>query len=241
VSAPLFLVAPGTLAAGAVKVGGAEGRHAVRVRRLRVGERVDLADGEGTVAHGVVTGAAGDVLTVELRDVETLPAPQPRLVVAQALAKGDRGELAVELMTEIGVDAIVPWAASRCVTVWSGERGERARQRWVAHAREAAKQARRPRVPVIDALATTKELAARDATIVVLHEAATRSLTGVDLPASGEVLLVIGPEGGISAAELTAFQEVGAQLCRLGPEILRTSTAGVAALAALLPRTGRWA
>ncbi|HEY2833273.1 MAG TPA: 16S rRNA (uracil(1498)-N(3))-methyltransferase, partial [Sporichthyaceae bacterium] len=241
VSAPLFLVQPGSLrAAGTVEVGGAEGRHAVKVRRLRVGEAVDLADGDGVVGRGVVGAATGDVLTVEVRDVERLPEPVPRLVVAQALPKGDRGELAVELMTELGVDAIVPWAASRCVTVWSGERGEKARGRWAVHAREAAKQSRRPRVPAIESLATTKALAARDAAILVLHEEATAPISAVELPATGEVLVVVGPEGGISAEELTAFQEAGARSCRLGPEVLRTSTAGPAALAVLSLRFGRW-
>jgi 16S rRNA (uracil1498-N3)-methyltransferase len=175
-----------------------------------------------------------------VRERVVLPEPQPRLVVAQALPKGDRGELAVELMTEIGVDAVVPWAATRCVTVWSGERGERSRQRWESHAREAAKQARRPRIPAIEPLVTTKHLAARDATILVLHESATELLPAVNLPAEGEVLLVVGPEGGITDDELAAFRDVGAHLCRLGPEVLRTSTAGLAALAALLPRTTRW-
>jgi 16S rRNA (uracil1498-N3)-methyltransferase len=239
VSAPLFLVEAGTLTVGVVEVGGVEGRHAVKVRRLRVGESVDLADGAGVIAHGVVAGAVGDVLTVEVARIETLPAPTPRLVVAQALPKGDRGELAVELMTEIGVDAVVPWAASRCVTVWSGERGERARQRWESHAREAAKQSRRPRVPAVESLATTKELAGRDATILVLHEEATEPLTAVELPSAGEVLLVVGPEGGISAEELTVFQDASAYTCRLGPEVLRTSTAGLAALAVLSARL-RW-
>jgi 16S rRNA (uracil1498-N3)-methyltransferase len=241
VSAPLFLVEPGTLATGAVEVGGAEGRHAVKVRRLRVGESVDLADGEGSVGHGVVRAASGDVLTVEVQRVETLPEPQPRLVVAQALPKGDRGELAVELMTELGVDAIVPWAASRCVTQWAGERGERARQRWAAHAREAAKQSRRPRVPTVEPLATTKDLSARNAAILVLHEAAGASLATADLPDKGELLLVVGPEGGVSAAELTLLQEAGGRAVRLGPEVLRTSTAGPAALAVLSARLGRWA
>jgi 16S rRNA (uracil1498-N3)-methyltransferase len=240
VSAPLFLVEPGSLSVGVIEVGGAEGRHAVKVRRLRVGEAVDLADGDGVLGHGVVAAAVGDVLTVEVRQLETLTAPVPRLVVAQALPKGDRGELAVELMTELGVDAIVPWAASRCVTVWSGERGEKARGRWAVHAREAAKQSRRPRVPAIESLATTKALAARDAAILVLHEEATAPLTAAELPAAGEVLLVVGPEGGISAEELTAFQDVGGRVCRLGAEVLRTSTAGPAALAVLSLRFGRW-
>ncbi|HZE65998.1 MAG TPA: 16S rRNA (uracil(1498)-N(3))-methyltransferase [Sporichthyaceae bacterium] len=242
-SLALFLVEAGTLpASGPYELTGDEGRHAAKVRRLRAGEHLELSDGAGVVAECVVA-EVGAGLTVEIRTVRTVPAPSPRLVVAQALPKGDRGELAVELMTEIGVDAIVPWAAEHCVTVWSGEKAHRAAQRWNVHAREAAKQARRPWVPVIEPLADTKTLAARvaDAELaVVLHESATEALTAVSLPATGEVLLVVGPEGGISAEELTVFQDAGARVCRLGPEVLRTSTAGLAALAALLPRTSRW-
>jgi 16S rRNA (uracil1498-N3)-methyltransferase len=171
-----------------------------------------------------------------------IPEPTPRFVVAQALPKGDRGELAVELLTEVGVDAVLPWAAQRCVVQWSGDRAERSRARWAAHAREAAKQAGRARVPQIEDLADTARLARRvsAATLaVVLHESATQPLP-VELPEAGEVLLVVGPEGGVSEAELTVLTAAGARVCRLGPEILRTSTAGVVALAVLSARTRRW-
>jgi 16S rRNA (uracil1498-N3)-methyltransferase len=244
VSVPLFLVGPGELPpAGPYLLGGAEGHHATKVRRLRSGERVDLGDGAGHLAHCVVTGEVRDGLAVEVLRLVSVPQPQPRLVVAQALPKGDRGELAVELMTEIGVDAVIPWAAQRCVTVWSGERGKRCRERWVAHAREAAKQARRPWVPVVEQLADTSILARRAtvaALAVVLHESATEAVAALELPDAGEVLLVVGPEGGVADLELTALRSAGAQVARLGPEVLRTSTAGIAALAVLSARMPRW-
>jgi 16S rRNA (uracil1498-N3)-methyltransferase len=244
VTAPLFFVEPGALAGDSVVLDGPEGRHAAKVRRLRVGEAVDLADGTGALAHCVVSAARAESLTLAVEDRGTVPAPEPSFTVVQALPKGDRGELAVEVLTEVGVDLIVPWSAARSVTKWAGARGERAAQRWAAHAQEAAKQARRPRVPAVAPLASTADVAARlsaAALAIVLHEAASDPLATVMLPSAGEVVLVVGPEGGIDDAELATFARAGALTSRLGPEVLRTSTAGVAALAALLARTARWA
>jgi len=244
VRAPLFLVEPGELpVTGVFRLSGSEGRHAAKVRRVRVGERVDLGDGAGRVAECVVREVGSDDLSVEVLACRIELEREPRFVVAQALPKGDRGELAVELMTEAGVDAIVPWAAQRSVVQWSGERGERARGRWVAHGREAAKQANRSRVPEIEALVDTPTLAKRvraAALAIVLHESATEPLVELPIPDAGEVLIVVGPEGGVSQAELTALRNAGARVCRLGPEILRTSTAGVVALAVLSARSCRW-
>ncbi len=170
------------------------------------------------------------------------PAPSPRIVVVQALAKGDRGELAVELLTELGVDEIVPWSASRSIAQWRESRGDKALERWRRTAREAAKQSRRAFVPVIADLASTKDVAARlGGTDVVLHEAATQPLVEVELPSAGDIHVVVGPEGGISADELALFAAAGAVPVRLGAPVLRTSTAGPAALAALSVRLGRWA
>lgn len=241
-SLPLFLVGHGELpVSGRFVLGGDEGRHAAKVRRLRVGEHLQLADGAGVLAQCVVT-EVGAGLTVDVLSVHRVPAPSPKLTVVQALPKGERGELAVELTTELGVDEIVPWAAERCIARWDGARAQRNRERWEAHAREAAKQARRPWVPVVEPIAdTTAVLArARSAHAIVLHEAATDPLTGLDLPSDGEVLVIVGPEGGVSDSELTLFHEAGTRSCRLGPEVLRTSTAGAAALAVLSGRLGRW-
>lgn len=245
VSAPLFLVDAGTLpVTGVVRLDGPEGRHAARVRRVRVGEQVDVADGAGALARCVVSVVENGAVTLEVMVHQIMTEPELRFVVVQALPKADRGELAVEMLTEVGVDEIVPWSAARCVTVWKGERGIRGAERWTAHAREAAKQARRPRVPVLAPLADTAALVARArsaALALVLHEGATAALASIALPAAGEVLLVVGPEGGIDEAELRALTDAGAHLCRLGQQVLRTSTAGVAAVAALSSRTPRWA
>ncbi|WP_019877922.1 16S rRNA (uracil(1498)-N(3))-methyltransferase [Sporichthya polymorpha] len=243
-TAPLFFVDPGQLGADEVVLGGAEGRHAAKVRRLRVGEEVDLADGTGGLAHCVVAAVVGETLTLQVRELTEAPPAEPSFTVVQALPKGDRGELAVEVLTEVGVDEIVPWSAARCVTQWTGARGERSALRWAAHAREAAKQARRPRIPTVSPLASTAQVARRlseAALALVLHEGASDPLATVMLPSAGEVVLVVGPEGGIDNHELAAFAAAGAHASRLGPEVLRTSTAGVAALSALLARTTRWA
>ncbi len=167
----------------------------------------------------------------------------PRIVVVQALPKGERGELAVELLTEIGADAIVPWAATRCVTQWKGERAERGQRRWADAAHAAAKQARRARFPEIRGLAGTAEVAGlvRAATLaMVLHETARAPISDLVLPPVGDVVVVVGPEGGLTDAELELLTASGATAVRLGPTVLRTSSAGIAAVAALLASSARW-
>jgi 16S rRNA (uracil1498-N3)-methyltransferase len=243
-SAPLFLV--DSLPVGSSFVlDGAEGHHAATVQRLRVGEVLILADGRGGTARAEVSGVGRGSVDVNVLSVAEEPAADPRLVVVQGIAKGDRGELAVQAMTEVGVDEILPWAASRSVAQWRGDRGFKARDKWSATAREAAKQARRPWLPVIggEPDCSTKQIAARVATAAaafVLHEEATERLTGASLPESGDIVLVVGPEGGISDAELDAFRGAGAVPVRLGHAVLRTSTAGVAALSVLSARLNRW-
>jgi len=240
---PLFLVSPGELAAPSVRLTGPEGHHAAAVRRLVPGERADVSDGAGTIAEGVVTEVGRDAVTLALRAVHTVPPPQPRLAVAQALPKGDRGELAVELMTEVGVDAVIPWAAARSITRWQAERGAKALAKWRATAREAAKQSRRAWLPEVTELATTGALAERvkqAAQAVILEADAPARLHELPLPATGEILLLVGPEGGISPAERSALKAAGAVDARLGPTVLRTSTAGAAAAAVLMTRTARW-
>lgn len=239
---PLFLADALPVADEAV-LAGDEGRHAARVRRLTVGERIDLGDGVGGLARCVVVAVGTDELTLSVLDRTTIPVPDPSLVVVQALAKGDRGELAVELLTEAGADEIVPWAASRSVARWSGPRGEKSLQRWRSTAREATKQSRRawlPRVAALhDTAAVAALLSAADAA-VVLHESAARPLPAMHLPDSGRIVVLVGPEGGVSDDEFAAFTAAGAVAVHLGPAVLRTSTAGVVAVAALSARLGRW-
>ncbi|MFK4064590.1 16S rRNA (uracil(1498)-N(3))-methyltransferase [Streptomyces sp. NPDC029674] len=244
-TAPVFVVDDFTAGAdGRYVLDGPEGRHAVSVKRLHAGEDVVLTDGAGRWAQCVVLDTEGkDRLVVTLGAVAEEPAESPRITVVQALPKGDRGELAVETMTETGVDAVVPWTAARCITQWKGDRGLKALAKWRATAREAGKQSRRVRFPEIADAASTKQVAAllADADFAaVLHEEGSEPLATAELPAAGHIVLVVGPEGGVSPAELTAFAEAGARPYRLGRSVLRTSTAGTAATALLLGRTGRW-
>ena len=222
---------------------GPEGHHAAAVQRLRAGEELLLGDGRGGIARAQVLEAAKATLRLSIHERRHEPEPAPRIVVAQAIAKGDRGELAVQAMTEVGVDEILPWAAARSVAQWRGERGFKARERWAATAREAAKQARRAWIPEIggDPDVSTKQLAHRlGPHSFVLHNEAADRLSTVDLPAGGEIVLVVGPEGGIDDAEIQTFGAAGARPVRLGHTVLRTSTAGIAALSVLATRLGRW-
>lgn len=223
---------------------GAEGRHAATVRRLRAGEQVDVVDGRGARALCTVTGTGRDAVALDVVERVQEPEPSPRVVLVQALAKGDRGELAVELATEVGIDVVVPWAAQRCVVRWDGARGERALERWRATARAAAKQSRRARFPEVTAPAGTPEVVERvrsAGAALVLHEEASAPLARAALPDDGTVLLVVGPEGGLTDAEVAALTAAGATAVRLGPTVLRTSTAGAVGGALVLARTRRWA
>jgi 16S rRNA (uracil1498-N3)-methyltransferase len=248
VTAPVFLAEGADLTAATegtlIALTGAEGRHAATVRRIQPGERVDVADGAGVIAECVVTEAGAGRVELRVQARREVPVPEPRIVVVQALPKGDRAELATETMTEVGVDVIVPWAAERCVARWpAGDRAAKALARWRSAAREAAKQARRSRIPDVTGLASTADVVARitaAAAAVVLEPGVDAALSRLDLPGHGDVVLVVGPEGGISPGELAAFTGAGAHPARLGESVLRTSTAGAAAAAVLMSRTGRW-
>ena len=241
---PVFLADPADLARDVIVLSGPEGRHAATVRRLTAGQRVDLTDGAGTIAECVVTGTRPAALELAVRARHSDPAPQPAVVVAQAIPKGDRGQLAVEMLTEAGVDGVIAWQAERCVSRGQGDRGERSLGRWRATAREAAKQSRRSRIPTVSGSLTTADLARRAAAAalaVVLEPTAGDSLASMALPDAGDILLAVGPEGGISPAETAALIGAGAVPAHLGPTVLRTSTAGVVAVSVLLSRCGRWA
>jgi 16S rRNA (uracil1498-N3)-methyltransferase len=226
-----------------VEVTGDEAHHAVTVRRLRVGENVALTDGLGRSVTGPVASTGKRAFSVEVGSLSDSPSPSPSVTVVQAIPKGERGELAVEVLTEVGVARIVPWAASRSVAVWKGERAAKSLAKWRTTAREASKQARRPWFAEVADLASTADVAALVAAAhlaVVLHEEATAPLSALDVREVGSVVVVVGPEGGLSDDEVAAFEAAGAHAVRLGSEVLRTSTAGIAAVAALLSRTPRW-
>lgn len=234
---PLFLADLETPAVGdVVRVMDEEGRHAVIVRRIRVGETVLVSDGAGTAIRGPVTAADKSGLAVEVVEVLHTPASPVRYVAVQALAKGDRAELAVEMLTELGVDEVVPWQAERSVVRWPADRVDRGLTRWRSAAREAAKQCRRFRVPVVSLPETTAELAQRirqTALTAVLHERATAPMATLELPQAGEVMFIVGPEGGLTDDEVATFTAAGGHAVLISDAVLRTSTAGVVALAQL--------
>jgi 16S rRNA (uracil1498-N3)-methyltransferase len=242
-TAPVFLADRADLEGDVIVLTGAEGRHAATVRRIRPGERADVSDGDGMIAECVVTAAGGGQVELRVQARRQVPVPQPRIAVVQAIPKGDRAELAVETMTEVGVDVIVPWQAERCVARWPADRAAKSLARWRSTAREAAKQARRARVPAVTDLASSADVAARITTAaaaILLEPGADESLARIPLPDAGDILLVVGPEGGVSPAEAAAFTEAGAVPARLGESVLRTSTAGAVAAAVLLSCCGRW-
>lgn len=243
---PVFVIGPDRLADARVDdtvvLDGPEGRHAATVRRITAGEHLDLVDGAGRRAGAYVLGGDKLSLTLRLDEIVDEPAPEPRFVLVQALAKGDRDDQAIEAATELGVDAVIPWQAARSIVQWRGERGVKARRTWVETVRAAGKQSRRARFPEVEELVDLRGLLRRvseaEATYV-LHEDAMEPMAGVSPPRSGEALLVVGPEGGITPDELRALQGAGARVVRLGHTVLRSSSAGPAALA-VLSALDRW-
>lgn len=234
----------GVAVGGSVRLDGAEGRHAVTVARVRVGETLRLSDGRGTVVSGAVDAVDRDSLVLSVASLSVDPLPVPSLTLVQALAKGGRDEMAVQASTEIGVDRIVPWSAARSVSRWEGPKVEKGRSRWTAIAHEAAKQAIRSRVPEVGPLVTTAQLVpalGAGAAVLVLDPTATVRLATWEPSADlDEIALVVGPEGGFDGSELDRLEAAGAIRVRLGDSVLRTSTAGPAALAILQAGLGRW-
>lgn len=223
---------------------GSEGHHAATVRRLGPGAELVIADGRGTAAGCVVETVSGkDTLTLRVARRWHEPEPQPRIVLAQALVKGDRGELAVELATETGVDLVLPWRAARSVARWDdGPRGAKALARWRSTAREAAKQSRRSWIPDVGEPVSTNALAEviRDSAAAIVLDAGGTRLADLTIPTEGDLVIVVGPEGGFTDHETETFVSAGAQVARLGPTVLRASTAAAAAISALGVLTPRW-
>jgi 16S rRNA (uracil1498-N3)-methyltransferase len=236
-SLDLASVAPGAT----VELSGDEARHAVTVSRVRTGERIAIGDGRGIRVLGVVTATGPRELTLEADEVVVEEPPATRITLVQALAKGDRDELAVQAATELGVDAIVPWAAARSVSRWEGPKAEKGRQRWATIVREAVKQSIRSWLPPVASVTATSALpAALDGCrMLLLEPTATTALTELR-PDGRDLALVVGPEGGIAPSELEALVAAGAEPVRLGASVLRTSTAGPAAIAVLNATLGRW-
>lgn len=228
-------------------VEGDEGFHAATVRRIRPGETLVLADGAGTVADCVVEAADKRTLTTRVLQRRTVEPARPAVTVVQAIPKSDRSELAIELATEAGADELVAWQAARCQVRWDGDRAEKGLRRWRAVARSAARQSRRPYIPDLSGPMSTESLAGylterigRGALALVLHESADRPLAQCPVAEAESIVLLVGPEGGVSDEEIAALRRAGAEPVRLGPTVLRTSTAAAVGLGAIGVLTGRW-
>ena len=220
-----------------IELDGAEGKHAVQVRRMRAGEAIQLSDGKGIRARGSVSEIRGSSLVVLVQEVITEQLPSRQITLVQALAKGDRDELAIQAATELGVTSIIPWQATRSISRWDGPKQAKGQARWQQIVSEAAKQSLRAFTPVVSNIAETKELGlqVQDFDLVlVLDTTATKHLSELSIPKVGKLAIVVGPEGGIDQAELDLLEKAGAKLVSLGANVLRTSTAGPALIAALL-------
>jgi 16S rRNA (uracil1498-N3)-methyltransferase len=238
-----FLVNPGDISkeTKTFTLDGDEGRHAATVKRMREGEVIHLCDGQGTRAIATVVKVHKYSLDLTIDQFTFEEAPEPRFVVVQALAKGERAELAVEMLTEVGADAIIPWRAEHSIGKWDSV--EKGLEKWRRTSRESAKQSRRAWIPEISNLKSTAEvceLMSQAQSVFVLHESADQALAACAIREQGTIMIVVGPEGGISPDELAAFSSAGARVVHMGASVMRTSTAGAIAVGGLLMRSQRW-
>ena len=242
---PLFIspIPSDTKTGSKIRIAGAEAKHAMSVRRLQVGEAIAVSDGQGNKARGKVSQLSKDFLELEVESLVKIERPTPKLVLVQALAKGDRDEMAVQACTELGIQTVIPWQSERSVSIWKPEKQDKHRVRWQTIATEAAKQSLRPFIPEVEQVLGTRELAERlkqfDLTLV-LDPTSTTALTGISVAGHQSIAIVVGPEGGISPEELEVFRSAGLSLVGLGSGILRTSTAGVAVVSYLQATLGNW-
>ena len=238
-----FLVNPGEISkeTKTFTLDGDEGRHAATVKRMREGEVIHLCDGQGTRAIATVVKVHKHSLDLTIDQFTFEDAPEPRFVVVQALAKGERAELAVEMLTEVGADAIIPWRAEHSIGKWDSV--DKGLEKWRRTSRESAKQSRRAWIPEISNLKSTAEvceLMSQAQSVFVLHESADQALAACAIREQGTIMIVVGPEGGISPDELAAFSAAGARVVHMGASVMRTSTAGAIAVGGLLMRSQRW-
>jgi 16S rRNA (uracil1498-N3)-methyltransferase len=242
---PLFRIELTTLPVAGQKISltGAEAKHAAAVRRMRIGEAIQLSNGQGIRVRGLVDSVDPNQVDIEVAEVIEEPMPKIQIHLAQALAKGDRAELAIQAATELGVFGVIPWQAERSISRWDGAKAAKGRDRWQTIVNEAAKQSLRVFEPVVSDPKTTKEIAGLVAgfdSVLILDPTAEAGITSQALPTAGRLLLIVGPEGGISDSELAILESFGAHRVHLGAPILRTSTAGLAAISALLASSGAW-
>lgn len=242
---PLFFAAIGSDSAVGTSftLGGPEAKHAISVRRMTIGESISVSDGSGVKMRGKVTKVKKETLEISIESIEELFAPKSQLVLVQALAKGDRDELAIQACTELGLFGVIPWQADRSISIWKAEKKQKGQARWQSIVTEAAKQSLRAFIPRVEQVLDSQELISALEVfdqVLILEPEADKSITEINPPAEGKVAIVVGPEGGISEQELESFKKAGFSSVRLGRGVLRTSTAGMAAVSYLQAKLGDW-
>jgi len=242
---PLFFAAIGddTKVGSRFVLSGSEAKHAVSVRRMEVGEAISVTDGAGKKVRGNVTAVGKDFLELEVSEIDHVNPPNCKIYLVQALAKGDRDELAIQACTELGVQGVIPWQADRSVSVWKEEKKQKGQLRWQTIVSEAAKQSLRAFVPIVESVVDSQNLEVRLKQfdhVVILHTEGATSITETKLPEQGSVAVVVGPEGGLSDQEVELFKAAGFTSVHLGAGVLRTSTAGMAAVSYLQSKLGDW-
>ena len=232
----------GAVAGAEIALTGSEGKHAVAVRRMRVGEGIQLTDGLGKRVRGNVSAVEQNSLMIQVTDVIDEAEPSAKLTLIQALAKGDRDELAVQAATELGAWQIIPWQAERSISRWDGPKISKGVDRWQVIVAEAAKQSLRVFEPKVQMPVSTKQICelVKDFDLVLVLDPTSAAGLGSQDFAAQNIAIVVGPEGGISDHELQLLADAGARLVNLGAPILRTSTAGVAAISVILAKLGYW-
>ena len=237
---PLFIV-ENIPDRGDVVIEGDEAHH-LGVARIKVGERITVTNGAGRRAEVEVLDINKRNVGCRILEVVDEPRPNTILTVVQALTKGDRARETIELLTEGGAEIIIPWQAANSIGQWKEEKD--ALSKWRTWAREATKQSRRSWIPQVLDLHSTAELKRRiqDGEFsLVFHESSESSLTEIfNSAAPKEVILVIGPEGGITEDEVAGLVTSGAKVVSIGRAVFRSAHAGVAALAAVQTGFGIW-
>jgi 16S rRNA (uracil1498-N3)-methyltransferase len=242
---PLFFAAIGsdTVVGSSFTLGGPEAKHAVSVRRMSIGEAIAVSDGSGIKIRGRVSKLQKETLELSVESIDEILPPNCQLFLVQALAKGDRDELAIQACTELGVFGVIPWQAERSISIWKAEKRQKGQTRWQAIVTEAAKQSLRAFIPKVGEVLDSQELVSALAgfdQVLILDPDSTTSITDLTPTATGRVAVVVGPEGGMSVQELESFAKAGFSSVRLGAGVLRTSTAGMAAVSYLQAKLGDW-
>ena len=235
-----FFVAEGTdFSANQIEVDGDEAHHGVNVLRLKTSEEVKISDGVGNWGVGTVSQVNKKSFTVEILDRGFEPASKQRVVVVQAILKNDANKEAVDFLTQVGADEIIPWQSQHSI----GKFDDKSLSKWQSAARESSRQSRRVRIPVISNAYSTENLISKIKglqNIFVLHESADNRLSQIEINQEADVILIVGPEGGLSEIEVNTFVTAGAKIVRLGESVLRAANAGAAAASVVMSRTGKW-